>query len=255
MLNLAEEGSRTGGEGEPLAIRATAYRGGVASYFDHDKHRKMMDAVTGRTSVVRMMEDQRKMLDLLTAPNPVIKAAEDQRKLMDLAAGRTPAIKMMEDSRKLLDTILTSPARASALGAQRSISQMIAQPSFASMVGTSAYPRPAWMGVLHDLRDFIPDDLYADTEADFIAAGEAVEATDDGETWWIARLSTEWQLRLLLAVLTSLYLATDFAGKTTGAEMPPELAAAIEALAALAATILLFMEAKARLMKGESPGE
>lgn len=83
--------------------------------------------------------------------------------------------------------------------------------------------------------------------------GAAVEGTGDGETWWIARLSTEWQLRLLLSILVVLYLTADFYGKATGAELPPELVAGMEALGALAATILLFMEAKARVMKGEDP--
>ncbi len=209
------------------------YLDGVASYSDHDANRRMMDLITGRNSALKMMDDNRKMVDLIT--------------------GRNSPLKMMDDSRRLLDLILASPARASALGAQRSISEMIAVPSFASMVGTSAFPRPAWTGVLDDLRDFIPDDLHADTEAEFAAAGAEVEGVGDGDTWWIARLSTEWQLRLLLSVLVVLYLTADFYGKAAGAELPPELVAGMEALGALAATILLFMEAKARVMKGEDP--
>jgi hypothetical protein len=82
-------------------------------------------------------------------------------------------------------------------------------------------------------------DIYGDTDTEW--------PEDDGAPWWIGQLPAIVQLRLLLTVLALLELSSQKQADFTGEGLPPDIHSAIQILIGLAATILVFMEAKAKL--------
>lgn len=219
-----------------------------------EENRKMIDLMTGRNSPLRIYEDNRKMIDVISGRNSPLRVYDQNRKIIDLISGENSPFKMLAASRTLLDSISAKPAYASAIGLQQPLAQILAQPSFASMIGTTAFPRPAWIGVLDGLRDFVPDDLYDETVAEFEAIADAI-AEGDGETWWIARLSTVVQLRLLTMVLGVIHVTGGFVYDVVNGEAQPAIRSGTGALVLLAATIIAFIEAKAKLMQEEKDSD
>jgi len=233
----------------------------VASYFDPDEHRKMMDAITGRNSIAKIMQDQRKMLDLFSgrvfrdqmrvlsgqaiSDQMDVLSGRAMKRQMDLLSGRT----VTDQLRRITDhwnSIATRPF-ASAIGAQDSIARIVSQPNFGSLVGTDRLPLADWSRVLDGLRGFVPDDLYEETAAGFEAAAEA---TDEGRAglWWVPQMPLWMQFALLLPVLETIDKATEFAGDLAGVDVPPAVRSGVQLLLMLTATLVAFIEARATVI-------
>lgn len=89
-------------------------------------------------------------------------------------------------------------------------------------------------------------DVHADADTNWL--------DDDGETWWIGQLPAIVRLRLLVAVLTLLELSSQKQADFTGEGLPPDFHSGVQILIGLAATILVFMEAKAKLAADNEAG-
>lgn len=170
---------------------------------------------------------------------------EQNRKVLDALTGRNSVLNAMEQNRKLLKSISGRTSFASMIGVNSTLSAISSQPGFGAMIGTAVMPRPAWQGIFDGLRGPIGTDLYEDTRAEFDAAA-ILAGEGEGETWWIARLPFVAQVALLLVVLQALDAAGEFMSDMTGADVPPAYRSATTVLFALAATLLAFIEAKAK---------
>jgi hypothetical protein len=194
------------------------------------------------------MEGNQKLLDLMFGPQfGALKMFEGNQKLLDSISGRNSILRMVEHSHKLLDSISSRASFASMVGANTTLAQIAAQPDFASMIGTATMPRPAWIGVFDGLREQVGADLYDEALAEFNTAADlAGEA--DGETWWVLRLRLVVQLALLVPVLQVVDKMSEFMADLAGEDLPPAYRSGTQVLFALAAVLLVFIDAKAEAL-------
>jgi hypothetical protein len=151
---------------------------------------------------------------------------------------------------KSVTGIVGKSSFAETIGANKTVSEIVSQPGFASMVGTAALPRSDWMEVLEGLRGQIGPELYEDGVAGFDTVAD-VAGEGDGEGWWIERLPMYVQLGLLLFVLQALDQASEFMADLTGDDLPPAYRSGTQLVFALALALLAFIEQKMKAVPEE----
>ena len=225
----------------------------------------MLDLALGRSSVLRLLEDQDRMRRLIETQSAAARVIENNRRIQELITGPQSVLRQLESpkllprvdaaaraveqNRKLLDAISQRSAFTAMLGINDSVAALTQRPQFSSLVAQAVMPGGALKGVLDELRDPIGAGLYESATQELDRA--AAEAEPGGGVWWIERLPITAQLALLVVLLQGLDKMSLVAQDATGVRLAAVYRSATEAVFALVVGILAVVDARAKALSGE----
>ncbi|RKQ86064.1 hypothetical protein C8N24_4073 [Solirubrobacter pauli] len=194
-------------------------------------------------SVGRMLEQQRKVREMLEGGS-VGRMLEQQRKVREMLEGGSVG-RMLEQQRKVRE-MLEGGNVGQIFETQQRLQQImrsIAGPSgLAAALAGDAMPSLQLATIVSDI-SFATDDTAQMDLSEELQAAENELGPPVEHVWWLARLPWTRQIGLLVALLEAIAKATEFEGEITGTALPPAYYTAIDVLVALAAVLLIWIEA------------
>jgi hypothetical protein len=261
FTRAASHGTR-GGPSVVVPSIVVSFRSPFENY---QRIQRMLDLMMGRSSILRVLENQERIRRLVEAQSAATRATESHRRIQELMTGSQSvlsrlegptlfsrvdaAARAVERNQKLLDAISQRSAFTAMLGVNDSVAALARQQQFTSLVAQAMMPTDALKAALGQLRDPIGVELYESAVEEFDRA--AAEIALGGGIWWIERLPITGQLALLVVLLQVLDKMSLVAQDATGVHLPAVYRSATEAVFALVVGILAVVDARTKALSDD----